>query len=199
MGRPIREALLRSVAIVGSRTPTPHGRAVAARWAAELAGQGFAIVSGGAFGIDAAAHQGALQAGGHTIAVLASGADVNSPRSNRPLLEAIRTGGTVVSELPPGTPPAAHRFLHRNRLIAALAPATLVVQAAARSGALNTAHTAADLQRIVMAVPGPVDESCHAGCHALIREQIAVLVSSPDEILELLAPLTGVQGSSTAR
>lgn len=191
IGRPIRDVLPRSVAIVGSRSATPQGRALAASWAQALARQGIAVISGGAFGIDAAAHQGALRGGGHTIAVLASGADVDSPRSNRPLLDAVRQRGTVVSELPPGTLPQRHWFLHRNRLIAALAPATLVVQAASRSGALNTARHAADLNRIVMAVPGPVGDPLHAGCHDLIRDHIAELVCSPEQVEELIAPLTG--------
>jgi DNA processing protein len=201
-GRPLRPALLRSVAIVGSRAATPHGVALATRWAAELAGRGFTIVSGGAFGIDAAAHRGALQAGGHTVAVLAAGVDIDSPRAHGGLLEVIRRRGTVVSELPLGTPPSRHGFLIRNRLIAALAPGTLVVQAAHRSGALNTARQAADLNRVVMAVPGEVTDAAHGGCHHLIRENVAVLVSSADEVAELLTPLTAPptdQGSSTAR
>lgn len=191
IGLPIRPALLRSIAIVGSRGASESGRAIAAAWAGALASRGYAVVSGGAFGIDAAAHQGALRAGGHTIAVLAGGADVDSPRSNAPLLNAIRQRGTVVSEHPFGTPPARHRFLHRNRLIAALTPATLVVQAAGRSGALNTAHQAAELHRVVMAVPGVVGDPAHVGCHALIRERIAVLVATPEHVLEMLEPLAG--------
>ncbi len=188
-GAPLRSALLRSVAIVGARDATPLGRRIAAQLAAELAAQGFCIVSGGAFGIDAAAHEGALAAGGHTVAVLASGVDVDSPRGNRGILQAIRERGTIVSELPPGTPPARHRFVTRNRLIAALAPGSLVVQAASRSGALATAHRAGELNRIVMAVPGAVGDEAHAGCHGLIRDHEAVLVTSSEQVRELLEPI----------
>lgn len=200
MGRPIRPALLRSIAIVGSRSATADGRALAAAWAAALARADFAIVSGGAFGIDAAAHQGALKVGGHTIAVLASGADVDSPRSNGALLQAIRARGSVVSEQAAGTLPVRHGFLPRNRLIAALTPATLVVQAARRSGALNTAHRAADLNRVVLAVPGAVTDPMHEGCHELIRDHQAILVAGPDEVVGLLAPLVAqASGRSTGR
>lgn len=190
IGRPIRQPLLRSVAIVGARQASGEGCATARAWAQELARLGYTVVSGGAFGIDAAAHEGALRGGGHTIAVLASGADVDSPRGNGRLLEAVRRHGSVVSEHPPGQPPARDRFLPRNRLIAALTPATLVVQAAHRSGALNTARSAAELHRIVMAVPGAVTDAAHVGCHELVREQVAILVTTPWQVAELLAPLT---------
>lgn len=185
-GLPVRRALHRSIAIVGSRAASPTGVALTRAWAAEFARHGYAVVSGGAFGIDAAAHEGALRAGGHTVAVLAAGVDVDSPRGNRELLAAIRARGTVVSELPPGTTPAASRFLTRNRLIAAMAPATLVVQAAARSGAMHTAVRAAEIHRVVMAVPGAPTDPAHEGCNRLIRDHVAVLVSNPQEVVELL-------------
>lgn len=202
IGRPMRAALLRSVAIVGSRHATPLGRSIAEDWSAQLAAQGFTIVSGAAFGIDAAAHRGALRAGGHTVAVLASGADVDSPQGNGALLAAVRQRGTVISERPVGAVATRSGFLRRNRIIAALAPATLVVQAARRSGALNTARQAAQLHRVVMAVPGAVTDPMHVGCHDAIRDQFAILVGSPQEVLELLTPLTAdgqASGSSTGR
>ncbi len=199
-GKPLRVSLLRSLTVVGARAATGPGREIAVQWSASLASDDYTIVSGGAFGIDAAAHRGALQCRGRTVAVLAGGVDVASPRSHAELLDRVVEHGTVVSEVPPGTSPARHRFLTRNRLIAALTPATLVVQAAQRSGALATARRAAELGRIVMAVPGPVDDPVHAGCHSLIRDHVAVLVSGPDEVRELLEPIGGQStGSSTAR
>jgi DNA processing protein len=188
-GAPLREQLLRSVAVVGSRAATASGLRTAHRWSADLASAGFAVVSGGAFGIDAAAHAGGL-AGGRTVAVLAAGVDVDSPQGNAQLLRRIRRAGTVVSEVPPGTPPARHRFIVRNRIIAALTPGTLVVEAASRSGALATARHAHALHRIVMAVPGPVDSPLSQGCHDLVANAEAALVSRPGEVAELLLPLT---------
>ena len=198
-GAPLRPALLRSVAIVGARRATDDGSSMAADWASQLAAAGYGVVSGAAFGIDAAAHRGALRAGGATVAVLASGVDVPSPRSHAQLLQQIGQRGTIVSELPPGTVPARHRFLTRNRLIAALTPGTLVVQAASRSGALATARAAAGLNRVVMAVPGRVRDDAHHGCHDLIRDHIAVLVTGPGQVRELLEPLGSLDGDATAR
>lgn len=189
-GQSLRPALLRSVSVVGARAATPGGLRTASAWSQDLASRGFAVVSGGAFGIDAAAHTGAL-AGGRTVAVLAAGVDVDSPRGNAALLDRIRRTGTVVSELPPGTPPARHRFVGRNRVIAALTPGTVVVEAAGRSGALATARHAHRLQRVVMAVPGPVSSALSQGCHRLIADAEAVLVAGPLEVAELLTPLTG--------
>ena len=187
-GQPLRPLLLRSVTVVGSRSATGDGRRLARDWARSLAGYGCTVVSGAAFGIDAAAHQGALAAG-RTVAVLASGVDLPSPAAHADLLQRIGQAGAIVSELPPGTRPARHRFLARNRLIAALTPGTLVVQAAQRSGALATARRAAELNRVVMAVPGSVTDPAHDGCHALIRDAAAVLVRRPSDVTELLAPI----------
>lgn len=189
VGRPLRPALLRSVSVVGSRSATPAGLRTAGDWSTALSREGFTVVSGGAFGIDAAAHAGAVPPGG-TVAVLAAGVDVDSPRGNAGLLARIRREGTVVSEVPPGTAPASHRFLVRNRLIAALTPGTLVVEAALRSGALATARHAHGLHRVVMAVPGPVDSAASGGCHALIAQAEAVLVAGPADVSALLGPLS---------
>jgi DNA processing protein len=188
-GRPLRRSLLRSVTVVGSRSASTQGLRLATSWSASLAERQFTVVSGAAFGIDAAAHRGALSAGGPTVAVLAAGVDVASPAAHADLLSQIAERGTIVSELPPGTAPARHRFLARNRLIAACTPGTVVVQAAPRSGALATARRAAALHRIVMAVPGSVGEAAHAGCHALIRDGVAVLVRDAADVAELVGPI----------
>jgi DNA processing protein len=187
-GLPLRPLLLPSVTMVGSRAASADGVRAARRWSRDLACAGYTVVSGGAFGIDAAAHEGALSAG-RTVAVLASGVDVPSPAAHADLLSRIARSGALVSELPPGTRPARHRFLARNRLIAALTPGTVVVQAAPRSGALATARRAADLHRVVMAVPGSVDDPAHGGCHRLIRDAVAVLVRGPGDIAALLEPI----------
>jgi DNA processing protein len=172
------------VAVVGSRSSTTYGESVAAELAASLAELGWTVVSGGAFGIDAAAHRGALAVSGTTLVALASGVDVPYPRSNSALLERIADEGAVLSEVPPGRPAARHRFLDRNRVIAALTRGTVVVEAAFRSGALNTARTAHDLGRQVMGVPGPVTSAMSAGVHQLVRERGAVLVTDAADVIE---------------
>ena len=151
----LRFACLRSVSIVGTRAATAYGRHVCAELAAALAERGWAVVSGGAFGIDGWAHRGALSAEGSTIAVLASGVDDPYPRGHHELFQAVTGHGALVSEQPPGRSPTRPGFLVRNRLIAALSRGTVVVEAALRSGALNTARHARDLNRPLMAVPGP--------------------------------------------
>jgi DNA processing protein len=166
----LRFGCLRSVAIVGSRAASPYGVHVAAEMAAELTDQDWTVVSGGAFGIDAAAHRGVLSAEGLTVAVLACGVDVAYPRAHEGLFTEIRRTGLLVSELPPGTTPTRPRFLVRNRTIAALTRGTVVVEAAQRSGAISTARHARDLGRAVMAVPGPVTSATSAGCHTILRE-----------------------------
>ena len=177
----------RSVALVGSRASTPYGEDTAATLAAAFAARGGTVVSGGAYGIDAAAHRGALAAdGGATVAVLAGGLDALYPRGNTRLLEQIRERHLLVSEAPPGTAPTRWRFLSRNRLIAALSRAVVVVEASWRSGALSTARRADDLSRPVGAVPGPITSAASAGCHRLIRERGAVLITEPSELLDLL-------------
>ncbi|HEY0118643.1 MAG TPA: DNA-processing protein DprA [Cellulomonas sp.] len=184
-----------AVAVVGSRASTGYGERVAYDISEALARQGVAVVSGGAYGIDAAAHRGAIAGGGPTVVVLAGGVDRGYPAGNARLFEeAVASGGSVVSEVPPGALPMKSRFLQRNRLIAAAAGATVVVEAAWRSGALSTAHHAADLLRPVGAVPGPVTSVASAGCHRLLREGAAVCVTDVDEVLELLPGRPGHAG-----
>ena len=185
----LRFSCLRSVAVVGSRAATAYGSYVAAEFAASLASRGLAVVSGGAFGVDAAAHRGALGAGGVTVAVLACGVDVPYPTAHAELFDAITAEGVLASEWPPGQHVSRLRFLVRNRVIAALATGTLVVEAAQRSGALNTARHARDLHRRLMAVPGPVTSDLSAGCHQVIREWQGTLVTSAAEVIEHLSPV----------
>jgi len=175
----------RSVALVGSRASTHYGEQVAVQMAAGLTERSFAVISGGAYGIDAAAHRGTLTSEGFTVAFLAGGIDRPYPPGNTGLLRAIADTGAVVSEVPPGSTPYRNRFLARNRLIAALAGATVVVEAAWRSGALSTARHASSLLRPVGAVPGPVTSMASGGCHQLIRSGEAVLVTDAGEVAEL--------------
>ena len=176
----------RSVSLVGARAATGYGEHVAADLAAGLAERRFAVVSGGAYGIDAAAHRGTLAVGGRTVVFLAGGVDRPYPAGNAALLaRVVEAGGSVVSEVPPGCVPSKSRFLQRNRLIAAAGAATVVVEAAWRSGALNTAGHAAALLRPVGAVPGPVTSMASAGCHRLLRDGAAVCVTDAAEVAEL--------------
>ncbi|QWF82952.1 DNA-processing protein DprA [Amycolatopsis sp. CA-230715] len=178
------EAADRAVSIVGARAATSYGEHVASEFAYELAGRGVPIFSGAAYGIDGAAHRGALAADGTTVAVLGCGLDVGYPAGHVALLERIAERGLVLTEYPPGTPPARHRFLVRNRLIAALTEGTVVVEAGARSGARNTACTAGALGKVVMAVPGPIGSAMSVGCHQLIRDASATLVASVADVAE---------------
>lgn len=177
----------RSVAIVGSRAATPYGTTVATDLGAELAEAGFTIVSGGAYGIDTAAHQGAMAAAGATIAVVANGVDVSYPQGNTRLFGWIAEHSLIVSELAPGTHPSRVRFLARNRLIAAMTLGTVVVEAALRSGARNTASWALGCGRMLMAVPGSVESAMSAAPHLMIRNGQAVLVGNAAEVLELVS------------
>lgn len=178
----------RSIAVVGARSSTTYGDHLAAIIAAHVADHGWSVVSGGAYGIDAAAHRGVLATGGRTLAVMAGGVDRLYPAGNQDLLTRIVEEGAVVSEVPPGWAPHRSRFLTRNRLIAC-ATATVVVEAASRSGALSTARRAAELARPVAAVPGPATSASSAGCHALIRDGAAVLVTGGAQVLELAGPI----------
>jgi DNA processing protein len=189
----LRFNCLRSVAIVGSRAATAYGSYVASEVAASVAARGWTVISGGAYGIDAAAHRGALGADGVTVAVLACGVDMPYPAGHKDLLDAIAAQGLIVSEWPPGWNATRLRFLVRNRVIAALATGTLVVEAGQRSGALNSARHARDLNRRLMAVPGPVTSDLSAGCHHIIREWQGVLVTSAAEVIEYLSPLGAPQ------
>ena len=186
----LRFACSRSVSVVGSRAATGYGGHVTSELAADLAERGWAIVSGGAYGIDAAAHRGALAAEGITIAVLACGADYPYPSGHADLFQAIAAQGLVISEWPPGCHPARMRFLVRNRVIAALGCGTVIVEAGERSGALNTARHAADLGKPLMAVPGPVTSAQSAGCHRIIREWGAACVTRAADVIEMLSPLS---------
>jgi DNA processing protein len=183
----LRYACLRSVSVVGTRAATAYGAHVCADMTVTLAERGWTVVSGGAYGIDACAHQGALAAGGVTVAVLACGADVTYPRGHELLFGDILGHGVLVSEWPPGRLPAKHGFLTRNRVIASLSRGTVVVEAALRSGALNTARHARDQNRPLMAVPGPVTSSQSAGCHEAIRDWGAICVTSAADVIEVLA------------
>jgi DNA processing protein len=178
-----------SLAIVGTRNPSPYGIRAAQEFAAGFVDREWAIVSGGAYGIDSAAHKGALIAEGVTIAVTASGLDIPYPAGNQRLFEEIIEGGAIVTEYLPGVVARPHRFLIRNRLIAALSQGTLVVEAAFRSGSLRTARDAAELMRPVMAIPGPITSPTSEGCHRLIGERSAELVTSVPDALELLSAL----------
>ncbi|TWP45167.1 DNA-protecting protein DprA [Lentzea tibetensis] len=174
----------RAVAVVGSRDSSGYGQHVATELAHGLAAAGVVVVSGAAYGIDGAAHRGALSAGGTTVAVLACGVDVAYPAGHQGLLAKIAQAGVVVSEYPPGVQPARHRFLTRNRLIAAFGAGTVVVEAARRSGAKNTAATTLALGRVLMAVPGPVTSLSSTGCNELLRSGDAVPVSNVAEVVE---------------
>jgi DNA processing protein len=185
------ELVDRSVAIVGSRASSAYGEHVAGEFGHRLGERGWTVVSGGAYGIDAAAHRGALAAGAPTMAVLACGVDRPYPAAHGALFERIADTGLLVSEWPPGCAPLRHRFLVRNRLIAALTRGTIVVEAAARSGAQATARRARKLGRQLLVVPGPVTSAMSVGCHELLRDEEAGarLVASADHVVEAVGAL----------
>ena len=175
-----------SVAVVGARASTAYGELVASRLAAGIAGEGHAVVSGGAYGIDASAHRSALGVGGKTVAVMASGLDKLFPPGNLQLLNLIGEVGALVSEQPPGSPPSRPGFLARNRLIAAMSQAMVVVEGAQRSGAQNSARWASMLSRPLLAVPGPVTSPMSFLPHKLIREGRAILAGDAEDVLAAL-------------
>src|SRR5580693_4686698 len=179
------EVARRAAAVVGTRAATAYGEHVAADLAAGLAERDVAVVSGGAYGIDGAAHRAALAADGSTVAVLAGGLDIPYPAGHSALLHRIGQHGLLFTEYPPGVRPARYRFLTRNRLVAAFAGAAVVVEAGLRSGAANTAAWARALGRVVGAVPGPVTSSASTGCHALLRAGAEVITRTED-IVELV-------------
>jgi DNA processing protein len=186
-----------TIALVGSRDSTNYGASVTGDLAYGLAQRGYTVVSGGAYGIDAHAHRGALSGGVAsvpTIAVMAGGVDRFYPSGNEDLLRAVSIQGSVISEVPPGSAPTRYRFLQRNRIIAALASVTVVVEARWRSGALNTAHHAETIGRVVSAVPGSIHSANSAGCHRLLREGGAICVTDVGEIAEL----AGAIGETTS-
>lgn len=179
--------LERSIAVVGSRSCTSYGEHVTNELVGALADSGYALVSGGAIGIDGVAHRCALAVGATTVAVMAGGVDRLYPSANQDLLMEIANKGALISELPPGASPTKWRFLQRNRLIAALSQATVVIEAGWRSGSMNTASHAQNLNRQVGAYPGPVTSPASAGCHRLIRENNAELVCSSADVLALVS------------
>jgi DNA processing protein len=183
----LRYACLRSASVVGTRSATAYGSHVCTEMAATLAERGWTVVSGGAFGIDGCAHRGVIGADGVTVAVLACGVDRDYPPGHHGLFRAIRARGATVSEWPPGRMPTRPGFLVRNRVIAALGRGTVVVEAARRSGALNTARHARDQGRPLMAVPGPVTSTLSAGCHEIIRDWGAICVTGARDVIEVLS------------
>jgi DNA processing protein len=181
---PLASTLENAVSVVGARAATSYGTHVATELGYGLANRGWTVVSGGAYGIDAAAHRGALAAGGVTAAVLACGVDRAYPLAHANLFERIVEEGLLISEWPPGAEPHRHRFLIRNRVIAALGRGTVIVEAGARSGARQTFGRAALLGRALLAVPGPVTSALSVGCHQLLRYGGARPVTSYAEVLE---------------
>ncbi len=180
-----------SLAIVGTRNPTNYGARIAGDFAAGFVDREWAIVSGGAYGIDSYAHKGALIAEGITIAVIACGVDINYPAGNVSLFSEICESGAIVSEFMPGQKALPSRFLTRNRLIAGLSNATLVVEAAFRSGSLRTAREAAEIFRPVMAIPGAINSPTSEGCHRLIGERSAEIVTSVADAVEFVGVHSG--------
>lgn len=177
-----------SVAIVGTRKPSPYGREVTELLAGELAKKGVVIVSGLALGIDTIAHRAAIDAGGKTIAVLGNGLSSIYPSTNRSLAEdIIRNGGALLSEYSEGTPPIGFRFLERNRIVSGLSDAVVITEAAARSGTLNTASHALDQGKDLFVVPGNITSPLSAGCNALLK-QGAIPITKTADILERIAP-----------
>jgi DNA processing protein len=176
----------RSIAIVGTRNCTPYGRQIARDWAAEFGQAGVTVVSGGALGIDVAAHQGALDVEAPTICVLAGGVESRYPKANESIFGQILDSGVLISESPPRESPRRQRFITRNRIIAALSKATVIVEAAERSGTESTANRAHEMNRLVFGVPGSVHSSASMGVHELIRQRTASIVQSPDDVLDLI-------------
>jgi DNA processing protein len=191
------DASQRAAAVVGTRAATSYGEHVAADLAVGLAERDVAVVSGGAYGIDGAAHRAALSVDGLTVAILAGGIDVPYPAGHSALLHRIATDGLLVTEYPPGVRPARHRFLTRNRLVAAFGGASVVVEAGLRSGAANTAAWARVLGRVVGAVPGPVTSSASSGCHALLRAGAEVITRAED-VVELVGRIGELASEQTS-
>lgn len=178
-----------SVALVGTRNPSHYGIKVARNFAAGLVDHGYITVSGGALGIDTEVHQSTLDSEGIAIAIIASGVNVDYPASNRRLFEEIAEHGAVISEVMPDVTARPERFLTRNRLIAAISTATVVIEAAFRSGSLRTARDAAELLRPVMAVPGPITSPTSEGCHRLIADRSAEIATSVSDVISMVSPL----------
>jgi len=178
------EITQQSLAVVGARSATSYGERIAHELGAQAANENVGVISGAAYGIDAAAHRGTLAGRGKTVAVMACGVDVAYPVSHRGLLSNITDSGVVVSEAPPGSKPHKHRFLIRNRLIAALSQTTVVVEAALRSGSLSTANWAHVLNRQIWGIPEPITSATSAGVHAAIRDNMMKIATSIDHIFQ---------------
>ena len=177
---------IEAISVVGSRLASDYGLGITRDLVRYATANNWQIISGGALGIDAMAHESAIKSGGKTIAVMAGGLDRLYPKQNLELFEAIRQNGLLVSEMPPGIAPSRWRFLQRNRLIAAFGRATVVIEAGYRSGSINTAGHANELGRPVGAIPGRIDSVRSAGCHRLIRESRAELIATPSQLAELM-------------
>jgi len=188
-GRSVLLKLDKSISIVGSRQPTNYGLQLSYSLASQASLAQLVVVSGGAYGIDTASHQGALSVGGISIAVLAGGINRLYPLENQKLFKDITKSGLLISEVMPNTESKPYRFLIRNRLIAALSRSTVVVEAKFISGSIRTARDAAEIFRPVFAIPGPVTSPLSEGCHRLIAERVADIATSLDEILEVITPL----------
>lgn len=195
-GDDLAQTVAQAVTVVGTRAVTRYGAEATRSIVAGLARHQWTIVSGGALGVDTVAHEAALDAGVPTLAVAACGIDHSYPVRNRGLFDRIATRGAIISEFPPGATPQRHRFLTRNRLAAALGSGTVVVEAAFRSGALNTLNWAEALGKVTMAVPGPITSAASLGCHQRIQDGRAQLVTSADEIRELLSPVGSVDATA---
>ena len=187
--RKLLTQLSKSISIVGSRRPTNYGLSVANQLATDASKQEIVVISGGAYGIDSAAHQATLMAGGKTLAVLAGGVNNLYPLENRQMFSKIAEKGLLISEVMPSVKTMPARFLNRNRLIAALSKATVVVEAEFVSGSIRTARDAAEIFRPVFAIPGAISSKLSDGCHRLIAERIADIATSLDEIVEVIKPL----------
>lgn len=187
--RKLLTQLSKSISIVGSRRPTNYGLSVAIQLATDASKQEIVVISGGAYGIDSAAHQATLMAGGKTLAVLAGGVNNLYPLENRQMFSKIAEKGLLISEVMPSVKTMPARFLNRNRLIAALSKTTVVVEAEFVSGSIRTARDAAEIFRPVFAIPGSISSKLSDGCHRLIAERIADIATSLDEIVEVIKPL----------
>ena len=187
--RKLLTQLSKSISIVGSRRPTNYGLSVAIQLATDASKQEIVVISGGAYGIDSAAHQATLMAGGKTLAVLAGGVNNLYPLENRQMFAKIAEKGLLISEVMPSVKTMPARFLNRNRLIAALSKTTVVVEAEFVSGSIRTARDAAEIFRPVFAIPGSISSKLSDGCHRLIAERIADIATSLDEIVEVIKPL----------
>ena len=186
--RCLADEVAAGIGVIGSRASTSYGEHVTGQIVGGLVDAGWAVISGGAFGIDGTAHRAALGCGGSTVAVMACGIDVDYPSSHSSLFGAIARDGLIVTEYPPGSTAARHRFLTRNRLVAALSTAVVVVEAGARSGAANTAAWARKLGRPLGAVPGPITSSMSLGCNRMIADEQAALVVDAQALISLAAP-----------